>query len=63
MQKILTFPARTIDVDLALQPTGTELDFIDDFKLDGSVFGSVFGTFVPHLVVLALLLGAWYLYS
>ena len=61
MQKLLTFPARTIDVDLAHQPTGTELDFIDDFKFDGS--GSVFGTFMPHLVILALLLGAWYLYS
>ena len=59
MQKILTTPAPTFDLDLAQEHTGSALDFIQHTKSNGSALA----TFTPHLVVLGLILGAVLAYS
>ena len=59
MQNILTPPAPTFDLDLAHELTGTDLDFVQNIKSNGFALA----TFTPHLFVLILALGAFFLNS
>ena len=58
MQKIVNSPAITFDVDPTHLQAEADLDFIQNFDSNGSTFG----TFMPHLVIFALILGARFLY-
>lgn len=54
MQNTGTTPAPTIDIELAYENPGADLDFIQNVQTSGSALG----TFTPHLIIFVLLLGA-----
>ena len=59
MEKILVTPAPLFDIDLAHEDAGTALDFIQNTKSKGFVLT----TFIPHLIVIGLFVGAVFLYA
>jgi dihydroorotase len=59
MQKTLSTPAPTFDLDLAHEHNASALDFIQNIKSNGFVLA----TFTPHFLILALISGALFLYS
>ncbi len=58
MQKKLVTSTPAFGPDLANEHTGVALDFIQNTKANVSALA----TFTPHLIVLALLLGAVFIY-
>ena len=59
MQNILATPAPTFDLDLAHELTGPDLDFLQNLQSNGFALA----TLMPHLIVLLVLVGAFFLNS